>query len=141
MISQNRHSRTIAGLADLFLARYAPVNTQDLGRYRRHARSVLYLHVIPVLGRRHAVAIMPGHVELVREGVAARCSASRVVGVLGVLSTMFKWGMRHSLVRSNPCEPVRRPRVVHSTDFYSVDEVRRIRRTIGVRRTQHSRHS
>lgn len=128
MASRTKRAPTIDQLAGKFLAGYAPVDARSIDRYRSHARSVLSVHVVPVLGRRRASSITAGDIERVRGAVAAERSPSRVVSVLGVASMMFKWGIRHGLIKANPCEGVRRPRVVYSTEFYCIEEVRRIRR-------------
>lgn len=120
---------TVGALVERFLGPtgYAPVGVHDLAVYRRHARSVLGVHVVPLLGDQRAESVTSDDVERLRDQVALTRSASRVVSVLGVLSVMYQWARRHGLISSlNPCDGVARPRVVFSTEYYERAEVRRM---------------
>lgn len=121
-------SITVAELARRFLEGYAPPRIKDLDEYRRQVRSVLERRVLPELGTRVAASVTAADVEQLRDRErAAGYAAATTTATLRVISKIFAWGIRASLVAgANPCSDVERPPPVRSVDFFSHDEVARL---------------
>jgi integrase len=126
-----RRSITLAELVRKFLgevegeAGYRPPRVKSLVKYRRDARSVFKVRVLPVLGKRPAASIAAADLDRLRDGLEAReLAAASIVQTLALVSKLYNWARRSGLVDcANPVSGVDRPRPAQSLDYLNAREV------------------
>ncbi len=109
---------------------YAPPRIKSIKSYRRDARSIFTVRVLPALGDRAAADVTSSDVERLRDALLAPAPAgaglanASVVQTLALLSKLFTWSRKAGLVDcANPVSGVERPRAESSIDFLDRAEV------------------
>lgn len=103
---------------------YASPTIKNLATYRGDARSAFKMRIAPTLGHRIAATVTAGDVERLRDALAGKYAGATVTQTLAVLSKVYNWGRRVSLIACvNPAQGIERPRAEHSIDFLDRDEV------------------
>jgi len=131
---RSRKSITVRELLQRFLGEiegvdsYAPPKIKDLDRYRRSARSVFKLWILPSVGERAAASVTTADVERLRDAQLARKSAAgRAVQTLAALSRLYTWGAKVGAIGcANPVKGCERPRTAESIDYLDAAEVGRL---------------
>lgn len=91
--------------------------------------SCLRVHLVPYFGDQPLRSISPIQLEAyVAREVAAGCAPKSIRNYLVFLSSVFKYAMRHGIVRSNPVQIIDRPRHPRYTDirFLTLTELERL---------------
>ena len=108
----NRERVAFTRLADRFLAhkRTIGLRRSTLDDYTR----TLHRRLAPFFCDRELRAITPADVEAYTAASLARGISARTVNhELGLLSSLFRYAIRHGLVRDNPVRAAERPRLLH----------------------------
>jgi integrase len=117
---------TVAAWLDTWLAEVAgpQVRPRTLGAYR----SIVNLHLKPVIGRRRLSALEPRHVREVQTAArAAGLAPSHVLKVHGVLSKALEDAMREDQVARNVARSAGRPKAAPNLrPFLTVQEARAV---------------
>lgn len=116
---------TVAGLLERFLGEYDRPRVQDLGEYRRNARTALR-RVLPTLGERPADSVTQADITKLRDLLGRRYAAASVKVSLAFLHTLFSWAVRAGIVPANPCRGVERPRQRGLLEFLGMEDVMRL---------------
>ncbi|MFI5229220.1 MAG: tyrosine-type recombinase/integrase [Gemmatimonadales bacterium] len=129
---RERKTITTAELARRFLGEvegepgYAPPRIKSISNYRRDARSMFKVRILPLFGSIPAASITHLDVERMRNALAApphSLAPASIVQTLAVLSKLYNWSRRAGLIDcANPVQGVERPRAAHSLDFLSLAE-------------------
>lgn len=105
----NLDNRTVASHLDDWLAYVGPTVRPLTARgYRSHVQT----WIVPTIGRVNLVDLTSRHVLLVRDRVVRAGRSPRTArGVLLTLSMALRWAVGDGLIRSNPAEGVKSPRI------------------------------
>jgi integrase len=118
---------TVAQLGERFVESYSSPGVKDIQSYRKSAKSKFAVRINPRIGDRKVVSLTGAVMERLRDELLTELEPASVKQTLATLSKAFNWGRRQGLIGcDNPVKGVERPKVGHSIDYLSKEEVQRL---------------
>ncbi len=114
---------TVALLCERFLTEYRRPQIKDLDKYRKFAGCALR-RALPTLGAHRADAVLPAHLNQLREALSRSCAPGSASLTLTFLKTAFSWAVHEGLVSNNPLRRVVLPARQESIEYLSSEEVK-----------------